>query len=89
MRDCNLLDVVNIVEWKGAASRPADPAALPRPKTASLATRLLNSFAFAACCIYPESLVALLALNEAVALKARPPSPRLRVVPSSSEKDAA
>ena len=63
---------------KGTPLRSAVIIAFPRrvpPRMPSLMSQILNSFAFAAGCLYPEFVVPLLALNEAVARKAaRTPS---------------
>jgi len=77
----------NVATW--AADRKRTPLrsaviiAFPRrvpPRMPSLMSRILNSFAFAAGCLYPEFVVPLLALNEAVARQ---------VVRTPSEKEAA
>jgi len=61
------------LDRKRTPSRSAVVIAFPKrvpPRMPSLMTRLFNSFAFAAGCLYPEALVPLLALNEAVVRKA-------------------
>jgi len=77
MPDQNAPHGDNAVAWaadrKGTPLRSAVVIAFPRhvpPRMPSLMTRLLNSFAFAAGCLYPEFVVPLLALNEAVARNA-------------------
>ena len=89
MRDQNIPASDNIIDWERAVAKRVIPAAPPPTRMASLLDRLLNSFAFAAACLYPECVVALMALGEVVTQKARPARPRLHIVSPPSGEEAA
>jgi hypothetical protein len=89
MRDQNIPASDTIIDWERAVAKRAGPAVPPPTPMASLWDRLLGGFAFAAACLYPECIIAVMAINEVVTQKTRPAQPCLRIVPSPSGGEAA